>query len=87
MRSRRVFTVLVLLFAGLSVTAPLFAEDTCDDPCGSHCGHCAWCPLVADLSTSSISVGLIATSVPSPGEPAAQAARPRALDHVPLPRR
>jgi hypothetical protein len=87
MLSRRLFAVLLLLFAGLSVTAPLVAEDTCDEPCGSQCGRCSWCPLVADLSTSSIFVGLIATSVPSTGEPAAQVARPRAFEHVPLPGR
>ena len=84
MPTPRLFTWCLLLLVLSAVAAPLLADDGCDEPCGSHCGDCAWCPLAADLSDDDDAMGLSSADLRSIPHQRSAPAVPRALDHVPL---
>lgn len=86
MSSRRSLALLCVLLAGLTLATPLIADEACEEPCGSHCGDCASCPLAADLHEVCSPVGLVSIALPPAAEQGSRSDFPRALDHVPLPR-
>ena len=84
MSSRRSFVVLCVVITGLMLATPLVADDGCEEPCGSHCGDCAFCPLAADLEEAATPAGLLSMAILVAGEHDPPSEFPRALDHVPL---
>jgi hypothetical protein len=74
----------LLLLVLSAVAAPLAAGDGCDEPCGSHCGDCAWCPVAADMTGVDDAMGLSSADLRSSPPRRSALAVPRTLDHVPL---
>jgi hypothetical protein len=74
----------LLVLAALALATPLVASDPCDEPCGTHCGDCASCPLAADLHVAPVPFGEITAGFSAVLEIPKRSEFPRALDHVPL---
>ena len=74
----------LLLLMCFALAAPLAAGDACDEPCGTHCGDCASCPLTAELSADEERVHWMVNDLWTVSGPGSRAALPRGIDHVPL---
>lgn len=84
MKSARSIVWCLLALALFSLVAPLVADEECGDPCGSHCGDCAWCPVTADLSSADGAICMSSVDLRPGTDRRSQPILPRALDHVPL---
>jgi hypothetical protein len=82
--SRRFSICWLLLVLAASLSLPLTAADGCDEPCGTHCGDCAWCPLTAELQDGDDAVRMIGDDLPARADRGSRPAFSRALDHVPI---
>ena len=83
--ARRLLCALLLLIAAFSLATPLLADDECKEPCGDHCGDCAWCPLTAELLSIDPSVCMKSVHVFDRPDRESWPVFARVPDHVPLP--